>query len=133
MTEARIQNFLMQVNLPQTCGKKLLVKSLEGPVEFCVKLFHVSTLILPFLGCMYRGGPPIGQLVQLSFEDQMSLIATRVAALKISKIEWHFNNFASSNRTVVQTFIKLKHSSREFPGSRQITCANLEGKPRKGF
>ena len=82
---------------------------------------------------MYRGGPPIGQLVQLSFEDQMSLIATRVATLKISKIEWHFDKFASSNRSVVQTFIKLKHSSREFPGSRQITCANLEGRPRTGF
>ena len=82
---------------------------------------------------MYRGSPPIGQLVQLSNEDQMSLIATRVAVLKISKIEWNFNNFALSNRAVVQTFIKLKHSSREFPGSRQITCANLEGKPRKGF
>ena len=82
---------------------------------------------------MYRGGPPIGQLVQLSFEDQMSLITTRVAAVKISRIEWHFNNFASSNRTLVETFIKLKHSSREFPGTRQITCANLEGKPRNGF
>ena len=82
---------------------------------------------------MYRGGPPIGQLVQLSFEDQMSLIATRVARVKIPKIEWHFKAYTSSNRAVVRPSIKLKHSSREFPGSRQITFANLEGKFRKGF
>ena len=82
---------------------------------------------------MYRGGPPIGQLVQLSFEDQMSLIATRVATVKIPKIEWHFPAYTSSNRAVVKPSIKLKYSSRGFPGSRQITLANLEGILRKGF
>ena len=37
MIELRVQNFQMQVNLPQTYGKKLLVKSLEGQVEFLSK------------------------------------------------------------------------------------------------
>ena len=82
---------------------------------------------------MYRGAPPDGQLLQLSFKDQMSLIATRVATLKISGIKWHFNKFTSSNKAKIETFIKLKHSSREFPGTRQIACSNLEGKLRKGF
>ena len=82
---------------------------------------------------MYRGGPPNGQLLQLSVRDQMSLIETRVASMKISQIKWYFNKFSSANRTKIETFIKLKHSSHEFPGPRQITCSNLEGKLRKGF
>ena len=48
MTEARVQNFQMQVKLPQTCGKKLLVKSLEGQVEFLSKIiscFNVNFAI----------------------------------------------------------------------------------------
>ena len=82
---------------------------------------------------MYRGGPPAGQLLPLSHEDQMSLIMTRVAKLRIAGMEWSFSNSASSSRAKIETFIKLKHSNREFPGTRQITCANLEGKPRKCF
>ena len=82
---------------------------------------------------MYRGPPPNGQLLSLSFEDQMSLITTKVATLKISRIYWHFKNFGASEKATIETFIKLKHSSREFPGTRQITCSKLEGNLRKGF
>ena len=82
---------------------------------------------------MYRGLPPVGQLLELSLEDQMSLIASKRVNVKISKIKWHFNNFTSSSRAKIETFIKLEHSTREFPGTRQITCSNLEGTLRKWF
>ena len=63
----------------------------------------------------------------------MSLIASKRVNVKISKIKWHFNNFTSSSRAKIETFIKLEHSTREFPGTRQITCSNLEGTLRKWF
>ena len=91
-----------------------------------IKLFSVS-------GCMYRGNPPQGQLLHLSSEDQMCLVATKVASLRLSNIGWNFNNMNSSNRVRIETFLKLKHSSHEFPASRQITCSSLEGRLRQGF
>lgn len=82
---------------------------------------------------MYRGLPPIGQLLPLSNEDQLSLIGSRRVNLKISGIKWHFNDFDSSRWAKIETFIKLEHSTREFPGTRQITFSNLEGTLRKWF
>ena len=82
---------------------------------------------------MYRGLPPIGQLRQLSDEDQLSLIGSKRVNIKISGIKWHFTNFDSARWAKIETFIKLEHSTREFPGTRQITFSNLEGTLRKWF
>ena len=98
-----------------------------------VNLFNVHFAI--FLGCMYRGSPPNGQMVQLSFEDQMSLIATTVAKIKLSKIEWHTENFASSNRAVLQlihSYNTIQYNHLDSP-TQALRGENLEGNPRKGF
>ena len=82
---------------------------------------------------MSRGLPPRGQVLELWLEDQKSSSAGRRAHLRVSKMKWHFNGFASSSRVKIETFIKLEHSTRDFPGTRQITCSSLEGTLRKWF
>ena len=84
---------------------------------------------------MYRGSPPNGQMVQLSSEDQMSLIATTVAKVKLSKIEWHTVNFASSNRAVLQlihSYDTIQYNHLDSP-TQALRGGSLEGNPRKGF
>jgi len=65
-------------------------------------------------GCMHRGMNPRGQLLPLSYEDQMELMQTKTAILKLSNIKCNFLK-QQPRKASLETFIELKHSSNDFP------------------
>ena len=69
----------------------------------------------------------------MSPEDQMSLIASRRVEMRVARIKWDFIKFASASRARIDPFIKLEHSTKNFPEARQISCSSLNGTLRKWF
>jgi len=79
-------------------------------------------------GCMYRGLPPKGQLLQLSKEDQLSLLKSKVATISLSTQEWSFPEASEASRTTIESIIKYKNSSKELKLPRQRIFSEVQGK-----
>ena len=76
---------------------------------------------------MYRGLPPRGQLLPLSKDDQMSLLKTKTAKIKLSAIKWSFLNDLKSCRAKIEAYIEVTNSSENFPKTRKETYSDVEG------